>query len=56
MFKRVANILKQADEKVAGWRQTALEQGLLEADLDQKFVTEVEKELDATRKQALSRL
>jgi len=54
VFKRVANILKQADEKVAGWRQTALEQGLLEADLDQKFVTEVEKELDATRKQALA--
>lgn len=55
VFKRVANILKQADDKVPGWRDAARAQGLLDIDAGAAgaLETEVERGLDDARRAAL---
>ncbi len=55
VFKRVGNLLKQADDKVPGWRDAAQAAGLLdvEADHGTALAHDLEKEVEATRHAAL---
>jgi glycyl-tRNA synthetase beta chain len=55
VFKRVGNLLKQADEKVPGWRAQAEAAGLLTTDADHSaaLAHDLEKAVEATRHAAL---
>jgi len=54
VFKRVLNILKQADEKLPGWREEAERAGLLRSDLEAWLPLKQESEVEAARRAALS--
>lgn len=55
VFKRVANILKQAEEKLPGWRDAAERAGLLTVDgnVPGTFETTLEREVEDARRAAL---
>jgi glycyl-tRNA synthetase beta chain len=55
VYKRVLNLLKQADEKVPGWREAAQSRGLLDidGDFDAALGHELEKLVESTRRHAL---
>lgn len=55
VFKRVANILKQADDKAPGWREAAGAKGLLDVDAAgaDDLETDLERAVDDARRAAL---
>ncbi|MBM4394792.1 MAG: glycine--tRNA ligase subunit beta [Deltaproteobacteria bacterium] len=55
VFKRVGNILKQADDKLPGWRDAAAAEGLLETDADHsaRLAVDLERNVEAARLAAL---